>query len=95
MPKKPRYWLGYRKKISIFKDNVQIGGRDVNPISKNLKEIIFWQKLERERVTKHIVKNRSTLFFMIYYSIWPNQGTLCTPDPQKKIGILENVSLTA
>ena len=33
---------------------------------------------------------------MIYYSIWPNQGTLClsvcTPDPQKVVGITENVS---
>ena len=88
---------GTLKKNSIFKDIVQIGGREVNPISKNWKEMIFWQKLEREGVTKHIVKNRSTLFCMIYYSIWPNQGTLClyvcTPDPQKVIGIIENVTL--
>ena len=54
--------------------------------------MIFWQKLEREGVTKHIVKNRSTLFCMIYYSIWPIKvfegclqlkksikGTLCLP----------------
>ena len=27
--------------------------------------------MEREGVTQHIVKNRSTLFCMIYYSIWP------------------------
>ena len=49
-----------------------------------------------EGVTKHIVKNRSTLFCMIYYSIWPNQGTLClsvcTPDPQKVMRIIENVN---
>ena len=66
-----------KKNNSIFKDIVQIGGREVNPISKKSKEIIFWQKLEREGVTKHIVKNRSTLFCMIYYSIWSNQGTFC------------------
>ena len=75
---------GNLKKTSIFKDIVQIGGREVNPISKNWKELIFWQK----GVTKHIVK--------IYYSIWPNQGTLClsdcTPDPQKVIRIIENVN---
>ena len=85
-----------KKKHSIFKDIVQIGGRDVNPISRKWKEMIFWQKLEREGVTKHIVKNRSTLFCMIYYSIWPNQGTLChsdfTPDPQKVIRMIENVN---
>ena len=61
------------KKHSKFKDIVQIGGREVNPISKKWKEMNFWQKLEREGVTKHIVKNRCTLFCMIYYSIWPNQ----------------------
>ena len=57
--------------------------------------MIFWQKLEREGVTKHIVKNKSTLFCIIYYSILPNQGSLClsvcTPDPQKVIRIIENV----
>ena len=61
--------------------------------------MIFWQKLQKEGVTKHIVKNRITLFCMIYYSIWPNQGTLClsvsTPDPQKVIGIIENESFKA
>ena len=71
-----------QKKNSIFKDIVQIGGGEVNPISKNWKEMIFWQKLEREGVTKHIVKNRSTLFCMIYYSIWPNQfPTTCGKCP--------------
>ena len=30
-----------KKKTSIFKDMVQIGGREVNPISKKLKEMIF------------------------------------------------------
>ena len=88
-----------KKRNSIFTDIVQIGGREVNPISKKLKERIFWQKLEREGVTKHIGKNRSTLFCMIYYSIWPNQGTLClsvcTSDPQKVVGITENVSFKA
>ena len=58
--------------------------------------MIFWQKFKRERVKKHIVKNRSTLFCMIYYWIWPNQGTLClfvcTPDPQKVISIIDNVN---
>ena len=84
------------KKNSIFKNIVQRGGKEVNPILKNWKEMIFSQKLEREGVTKHIVKNRSTLYCMIYYSIWPNQGTLClsvcTPDPQKVIRIIENVN---
>ena len=31
---------------------------------------------------------------MIYYSTWPNQGTLCfcqTPDPQKVVGITGTV----
>ena len=58
------------KKNSIFKDIVQIGGGEVNPMSKIWKEMNFWQKLEREGVTKHIVKNRSTLFCMIYYSVY-------------------------
>ena len=61
--------------------------------------MIFWQKLEGEGVTTYIFKNRSTLFCMMYYSIWPNQGTLClsvcTPDPQKVIWTIENVSLKA
>ena len=30
-----------KKKNSIFVDIVQIGGREVNPMSKNLNEIIF------------------------------------------------------
>ena len=91
---KKNYFLirgAVQKKNSIFKDIVQIGGREVNPISKNKKEMIFWQKLEREGITKYIVKNRSTQFCIIHYFIWPNQGTLClsvcTPDPQKVIGI--------
>ena len=62
-----------KKKNRIFKDIVQVGGGKVNPMSKIGKEMNFWQKLEREGVTKHIVKNRCTLFCMIYYSIWPNQ----------------------
>ena len=85
--------------------------------------MMFSQKLEREGVAKHNVKNRSTIFCIIYYSIWPNQfpttcrkcpflfyegflyaynpfkGTLClsvcTPDPQKVIGMIENVSFKA
>ena len=69
-----------KTKQCISKDIVQIGG----------------QKLEREWVSKHIVKNRNNLFCMIYYSIWLNQGTLClsvcTPDPQKEIRIKENVN---
>ena len=36
---------------------------------------------------------------MICYSIWPNLRTLClsvcTPDPQRVIGIIVNVSFTA
>ena len=30
-----------KKTHSLFVDNVQIGGREVNPMSKNLNEIIF------------------------------------------------------
>ena len=30
-----------KKKNSIFVDIIQIGGREVNPMSKNLNEIIF------------------------------------------------------
>ena len=66
----------FKKKYSIFKDSAQIGGGEVNPMSKNWKEMNFWQKLGREGVTKHIVKNRITLFFMIYYSVY-------TPVPYK------------
>ena len=50
----------------------------------------FLTKVGEGGVTKHIVKNRNTLFCVIYYSIWPNQGVLClsvsTPDPQKVRG---------
>ena len=34
---------GTLKKHSIFKEIDQIGGREVNPIWKNWKEMIFWQ----------------------------------------------------
>ena len=37
-----------KKKRKILKDIVLIGGRKVTPTSKNWKEKIFWQKLERE-----------------------------------------------
>ena len=46
---------------NLQKNSIFIGGREVHAISKNWKEMIFWQKLESEGVTKHIVKNRSTL----------------------------------
>ena len=45
-----------QEKHSMFKDIVQIGGSGVNPILKIWKYMIFWQKLEREGVTKQIVK---------------------------------------
>jgi len=47
--KRKRYFRGTAKKNknSKFKDIVQIGGREVNPISKNWKEINLWQKLKR------------------------------------------------
>ena len=51
------------------------GGRSTT-FQKIKKKWFFDKSWEREGVTKHIVKNRSTLFCMIYYSIWPNQGTL-------------------
>ena len=40
---------------------------------KKLKRNNFLTKVGEGGVTKHIVKNRSTLFCMFYYSIWPNQ----------------------
>ena len=73
------FFRGAVQKNSIFKEIVQIGGREVTPISKNWKEMIFWQKLEREGVTKHIVKNRSTIFCMIYYSILGFSVSLSVP----------------
>ena len=68
-----------KKKNSIFKDIVQIGGREVNPISKKWKEMIFCQSWRGRGSQKKLSK--STLFCMIYYSIWPNQGTLCLSVP--------------
>ena len=69
------HYKGYsKKKPSIFKDIVQIGGREVNPISKKIERIDFLTKVGEGGVTKHIVKNISTLFCMIYDLIWPNQG---------------------
>ena len=50
-----------KKTNSIFKDIVHIRGGEVNPFSKELKKCFFWKKLEREGVTKQIVKNRSIL----------------------------------
>ena len=49
---------------------------EVNPISKKRKEIIFWQNLEREGVTKYIVKNRSTHFVWFITQSGPTKG-LC------------------
>ena len=69
------------KRNSIFKDIAQIGRGEVNPMSKNWKENNFWQKFWREGVTKHIVKNWSTLF-CITYSIWVNQfPSICGKSP--------------
>ena len=71
VPKLNYFSLGVTsKKNSIFADIVQIGGGEVSPMSKNFKEMIFWQKLGREGVTKHIVKSWSTLFCMIYHSVY-------------------------
>ena len=48
---KKKYLRGnLQKKNSIFTDIAQIGGGEVNPISKILYEIIFWQKEEKEGV---------------------------------------------
>ena len=65
-----------KKPPSIFKDIVQIGGREVNPISKKSKEMIFWQKLEREVITKHIVTNRkhSILYDLLIYMAQPRDS---------------------
>ena len=63
---------------------------------KKLKRNNFLTKVGEGGVTKHFVKNWSTLFCVICYWIWPNQGNLClsvcTPDPQKVIRIIENVN---
>ena len=64
-------FLGYTKSIrgdlqknpSIFKDIVQKGGREVNPISKNWKEMNFWQKLEREG-SQNILSKIVALYFV-------------------------------
>ena len=73
--------------------NSREGGQ---PHFKKFNRKDFLTKVGRGRDHKHIVKNRSTLFCMIYYSNWPNQGTLChsdcTPDPQKVIRMIENVN---
>ena len=42
-------------------------------MSKNWNEMIFLTKVREGGGQKQIVKNRSTPFCMIYYSIWPNQ----------------------
>ena len=76
-----------QKKPSIFKDIVQIGGGEVTPISKNWKEMIFWQKLEWEGV-KNILSKIAALYFVWYITqSGPTKG-LCVflsvpPDPQK------------
>ena len=48
---------GNLQKNSICKDIVQIGGREVNPISKNWKEIIFWHKQSSVLQDKFFRKN--------------------------------------
>ena len=45
-----------KKKPSIFVDIVHVGGGEVNPMSKNWNEMIFWQKLEREGVKNKLSK---------------------------------------
>ena len=94
-----------QKKNSIFKDIVQIGGGEVNPCQKFEKKWIF-DKSWRGRGLQNILSKiealyfawfitlsiplypRSTLFCMINYSV-------CTPDPQKVIGIIYNVDFEA
>ena len=62
------------KKTVYLKTSSKKEGGEVNPMSKIGKEMNFWQKLEREGVTKHIVKNRSTLFCMstAFYLVSPS-----------------------
>ena len=71
-----------QKKNSIFTDIVQIGG--------------IFDKSLRGRGSQNLLSKIEALFCMIYFSIWPNQGTLClsvcTHDPQKVIRIIENVN---
>ena len=94
-----------KKTNSIFKDIVQIGGGRSTPCQKLEKKWIF-DKSWRGRGSQNILSKieslyfvwfitlsiplypRSTLFCMINYSV-------CTPDPQKVIGIIENVSFKA
>ena len=45
-----------KKTNSIFVDIVHVGGGEVNPMSKNWNEMIFWQKLEREGVKNKLSK---------------------------------------
>ena len=52
-----------KKTNSIFANIVQIGGREVNPISKIWKELIFWQKLEREG-SQNILSKIEALYFV-------------------------------
>ena len=50
------------KKNSIFVDIVHVGGREVNPMSKNLNEIIF-DKSWRGRGSNNILSKIEALYF--------------------------------
>ena len=50
-------------KNSTFKDIAQIGGREVNPISKKITEMIF-DKSSKGRGSQNILSKIETLFFV-------------------------------
>ena len=52
-----------KKTHSIFKDIVQIRGREVNPLSKNWKEMIF-DKSWRGRGSQNILSKIEALYFV-------------------------------
>ena len=52
-----------KKTNSIFTDIVQIGGREFNPISKKLNEMIFDKSL-RGRWAQNILTKIQTLYFV-------------------------------
>ena len=52
------------KKNSLFVDIVQIGGGEVNSISKKNYKFIFWQKEEREGVIKELLNDFCPTIFV-------------------------------
>ena len=94
-----------RKKNSIFKDIVQIGGGEVNPCQKLEKKWIF-DKSWWGRGSQNILSKIEALYFVWFITLsiplYP-RGTLfcmiyysvCTSDPKKVIWIIDNVNFKA